>query len=83
MVTNGIIRPVGRDKKGNRQGGHPLAPQGSLRGESPSAGQEEFMGKLKQRLCSLLLCGAMLASLCPAALAEDGGIYYLDEKGEK
>ena len=41
------------------------------------------MGKLKQRLCSLLLCGAMLASLCPAALAEDGGIYYLDEKGEK
>ena len=40
------------------------------------------MGKLKQRLCGLLLCGAMLASLCPAALAEDVSISYLDENGE-
>ena len=40
------------------------------------------MRKLKQRLCGLLLCGAMLASLCPAALAEDVSISYLDENGE-
>lgn len=41
------------------------------------------MRSWKQRLCSLLLCGAMLASLCPTALAEGGGIYYLDENGDK
>ena len=29
------------------------------------------MRNWKQRLCSLLLCGAMLASLCPTALAEE------------
>ncbi len=40
------------------------------------------MRNWKQRLCSLLLCGAMLASLCPTALAEDGGIPYLDKNGE-
>lgn len=40
------------------------------------------MRKLKQRLCSLLLCAAMLVSLCPAALAE-GGVPYLDENGEE
>ncbi len=40
------------------------------------------MRSWKKRLWSLLLCGAMLASLCPTALAEDGGISYLDENGE-
>ncbi len=39
------------------------------------------MRNWKQRLCSLLLCGAMLASLCPTALAEDVSIPYLDETG--
>ena len=39
------------------------------------------MRNWKQRLCSLLLCGAMLASLCPTALAEDVSISYLDEMG--
>lgn len=54
MVTNGIMRPVGRDKKELARG-YPLAPQ--------------------------VTCGAMLASLCPTALAEDGSISYLDETG--
>ena len=40
------------------------------------------MRKWKQRLCSLLLCGAMLAGLCPTALAEDVSISYLDENGD-
>ena len=40
------------------------------------------MRNWKQRLCSLLLCGAMLASLCPTALAEGGSISYLDQNGE-
>ena len=40
------------------------------------------MRNWKQRLCSLLLCGAMLASLCTTALAKDVSIPYLDEKGE-
>ncbi len=39
------------------------------------------MRSWKQRLCSLLLCGAVLVSLCPTALAEGGGISYLDETG--
>lgn len=41
------------------------------------------MRNWKQRLCSLLLCGAMLASLCPTALAEDVSISYLDETGRE
>ena len=41
------------------------------------------MRSWKQRLCSLLLCAAVLVSLCPAALAEDGGIRYLDENGDE
>ena len=41
------------------------------------------MRNWKQRLWSLLLCGAMLAGLCPAALAEDSSIPYRDEKGDK
>lgn len=40
------------------------------------------MRKWKQRLYSLLLCGAMLAGLCPTALAEDVSISYLDENGD-
>ena len=39
------------------------------------------MRKLKQRLCGLLLCAAVLVSLCPTALAEDVSIPYLDETG--
>ena len=39
------------------------------------------MRSWKQRLCSLLLCGAMLASLCTTALAENVSIPYLDETG--
>lgn len=40
------------------------------------------MRKWKQRLWSLLLCGALVASLCPTALAENVSISYLDENGE-
>ena len=41
------------------------------------------MRSWKQRLCSLLLCAAVLVSLCPTALAEDGSISYLDENGDE
>ena len=41
------------------------------------------MRNWKQRLWSLLLCGAMLASLCPTALAEGGSISYLDQNGDE
>ena len=41
------------------------------------------MRSWKQRLCSLLLCAAVLVSLCPAAMAEDVGISYLDENGDE
>ena len=41
------------------------------------------MRNWKQRLWSLLLCGAMLASLCPTARAEDVSISYLDQNGDE
>ncbi len=55
----------------NRQGGYPPCPVGTYGAKFPSAGQEEIMKKWKQRLFSLLLCGAMLVSLCVPVEAAD------------